>query len=482
MDAVSFFVKLRPSKSSRGSAVALLVAGAIFMENLDGTVILTAMPQMARSFHVQPLDLNIGVSAYLLALAALIPASGWVADRFGIRSVFAWAIIIFTSASILGGLCQNLTLFTVARVLQGVGGAMMVPVGRLAVLRTTEKHELIRAIATITWPGLAAPLLGPPLGGFLATYASWHWIFFLNVPLGIAALVAAMRLLPEESEQTSRPFDGLGFILTGTACFALVYGLEFLTRNETSRIAVGVTLLLTSAIWLVATFHAGRHPHPLLDLRALQVRSFAVTIWGGSFFRIAVSSIPFLLPLLFQVGFGMNAFQSGLLVLAVFAGNIAMKPMTTPILRRFPFRATMILTGSLNCVIIAACALLSPRTPVPLIIALLFASGLTRSMQYTALNTLAFADVPDKWMTGANTLFNMTQQLSMAMGIAFGAVALRIAGFLGPPVLAGSLPLSHFHTAFLIVGAIALVAVLDVIRLSPTAGDSVRLPKAVEPI
>ena len=473
------FVNLHPSKLSRGSAVALLVAGALFMENLDGTVILTAMPHMARSFHVQPLDLNIGVSAYLLALAALIPASGWVADRFGIRSVFGTAIVIFTVASILCGFCQNLTLFTLARILQGVGGAMMVPVGRLAVLRTTEKHELISAIATITWPGLAAPLLGPPLGGFIATYASWHWIFFLNAPLGIVALVFAMRLLPVESEHASRPFDGLGFILTGAACFALIYGLESLNRSGTSRITVGATLVLTAVIWLVATFHAGRHPHPMLDLRALRIRSYAVTIWGGSFFRIAVSSIPFLLPLLFQVGFGMNAFKSGLLVLAVFAGNIVMKPMTTPILRRFPFRTTMVVTGSLNCIIIALCALLSPKTPVPVILALLFASGLTRSMQYTALNTLAFADVPDKLMTGANTLFNMTQQLSMAMGIAFGAVALRISGLFGPAEPAGTLSLAHFHTAFLIVGAIALVAVLDVLRLAPSSGDSVRQPKPI---
>ena len=472
------FVNLRPSKLSRGSAVAFLVAGAIFMENLDGTVILTALPQMAKSFHAQPLDLNIGVSAYLLTLAALIPASGWVADKFGIRSVFASAIVIFTAASILCGFCQTLTQFTLARILQGAGGALMVPVGRLAVLRTTEKHELISAIATITWPGLAAPVLGPPLGGFLSTYASWHWIFFLNVPLGIVALVFALRLLPVGREQARRPFDGMGFILTGTACFALIYGLELLSRDQTSRIIVGATLMFAGVLWLVATFHARRHPHPLLDLRALQIRSYAVTIWGGSFFRMAISSIPFLLPLLFQIGFGLNAFTSGLLVLAVFAGNIVMKPLTTPILRRFPFRTTLLVNGCVNAIIILACALLKPTTPIPAIVALLFASGLTRSMQYSALNTLAFADVPEVWMSGANTLFNMTQQLSMAMGIALGAVALRIAGIFGPPSASGTLPLAYFHTAFLIVGAIALIAVLDVTRLESTAGDSVRQPKS----
>ncbi len=470
----------RPRSMSRGTAVALLVAGAMFMENLDGTVILTALPEMARSFQVQPLDLNIGVSAYLLTLAAMIPVSGWVADRFGIRRVFATAIAIFTLASILCGVCQTLPTFTAARILQGLGGAMMVPVGRLAVLRTTEKHELINAIATITWPGLAAPVLGPPLGGFIATYFSWHWIFYLNVPLGVAALVVALRLLPSGGEERGKPFDGLGFILTGAACFALIYGLELMSREQTSRKTIGMTLLIAAAMWLVATLHARRHPHPMMDLRALSIRSYRLTIWGGSFFRMATSSIPFLLPLLFQLGFGLNAFSSGLLVLAVFAGNIAMKPLTTPILRRFTFRSVLLVNGTVNSMIIFGCAFLGPTTPVPVIVMLLFASGLTRSMQYSALNTLAFADVPENWMSGANTLFNMTQQLSMAIGIALGAVSLRIAGLWGPLAAYGTIPMAHFHAAFLMVGAVAVVVVLDTLGLDHTAGDTVRRPRLIE--
>ena len=471
---------LNQGSMARGTAVALLVAGAIFMENLDGTVILTALPQMAKSFQVQPLDLNIGVSAYLLTLAALIPVSGWIADRLGIRTVFAAAIVVFTVASILCGLCQTLPMFTLARILQGFGGAMMVPVGRLAVLRTTEKHELINAIATITWPGLAAPLLGPPLGGFIATYFSWHWIFYLNVPLGVAALLFALRLLPTGGEERRKPFDGIGFILTGTGCFALIYGLELMSREQTSRRAIGLTLLLIASIWFVATLHAKRHAHPMMDLRALAIRSYRVTIRGGSFFRMATSSIPFLLPLLFQIGFGLNAFMSGLLVLAVFAGNIAMKPLTTPILRRFPFRSVLVVNGTANALIIFACALLGPKTPVSAIVALLFASGLTRSMQYSALNTLAFADVPATWMSSANTFFNMTQQLSMAMGIALGAVALRIAGLWGPRAASGAIPMENFHRAFLMVGAVAVLVVLDSLSLDRTAGDSVRRLRSIE--
>jgi MFS family permease len=459
---------------SRGSAVALLVAGAYFMENLDGTIIVTALPQMARSFHVFALDLNIGVSAYLLTLAALIPASGWMADRCGLRTVFAGAIVVFTAASMLCGLCQSLTAFTLARILQGMGGAMMVPVGRLAVLRTTEKHELINAIATITWPGLAAPLLGPPLGGFIATYASWHWIFFLNVPLGLAALVAALRLLPRGRE-AQRPFDGIGFVLTGAACFALVYGLELVSRDQASRGTVAAVLLGTAAVWGSAWIHARRVAHPLMDLRAMVIRSYAVTIRGGACYRMAIASIPFLMPLLFQIGFGLNGFIAGTLVLAVFAGNLVMKPMTTPILRRFSFRATLLVNGGLNAGLIFACALLGPATPVPFIVALLFASGMTRSMQFTALNTLAFAEVPEGWMSGANTVFNMVQQLFNAMGIALGAVALRIAGLLGPAVAPGAIPLGHFRTAFVLIGAISLLGTLDVLGLDSAAGNNVRL-------
>ena len=458
---------------SRGTAITLLVAGALFMENLDGTVVVTALPQMAASFGVHPLDLNIGVSAYILTLAVLIPASGWVADRFGARPVFAAAIIVFTAASVWCGLCHSLAAFTLARVLQGVGGAMMVPVGRLAVLRTTPKHQLISAIATITWPGLAAPILGPPVGGFITTYASWHWIFFLNLPLGLVALGLALRLIPPGKAGAARSFDAIGFVLTGVTCLAFMVGLDQVSGEAASWRGAGPWLAAAVLAGGLAMAHARRHPHPLVDFSALAIRSFAVTIWGGSLFRMAISAIPFLLPLLFQVGFGLDPFASGLLVLAVFAGNLAMKPLTTPILRRFTFRATLLVNGLLTAAAIFACALLSPATPVPVIVAVLFVGGLTRSMHYSALNTLAFAEVPDDRMSGANTLFNAVQQMGMGMGIALGAVALRIAG-LAEPAAPGALPVASFHLAFVIVGVIALAALVDVVGLDRAAGAAVR--------
>ena len=457
-------------------ALPLLVAAAFFMENLYGTVIVTALPQMARSFGVQPVDMSIGVSAYVLTLAVLIPASGWIADRFGARRVFAAAIVLFTLASMLCGLSGNLLAFTAARVLQGAAGAMMVPVGRLVVLRNTPKPQLMRAIATITWPGLAAPVLGPPLGGFITTHWSWHWIFFLNLPLGLIGLVAALRLIPAGKGEGGRPFDGIGFVFTSGACLALMSAVELLSHggHATAVVGCGVAAL---ALGVLAVRHARGHLHPLVDLWALRVPSFAVSVGGGTIFRMSIGAVPFLLPLMFQLGFGLDAFHAGLLVLAVFAGNLAMKPLTTGVLRRFNFRTVLLVNGLINALSIFACALLTPATPIPVIVALLFVGGMSRSMQFTALATLAFAEVPQPRMSGANTLFNTSQQMAIGMGIAVGALALRLAALaLGGETAPGALiPLAEFRIALGVVGVLALFAVVDVRRLARDAGDEVRL-------
>ncbi|MBK1665828.1 MFS transporter [Rhodospirillum rubrum] len=461
-----------PSRSAPTStALSYLVAGAFFMEALDGTVVITALPQMAASFGAAPVDLNIGVSAYILTVAILIPASGWAAERFGARTVFALAITLFTLASILCGLSQDLWSFVAARILQGVGGAMMVPVGRLVVLRDTQKSGLMRAIAIITWPGLVAPVLGPPIGGFLATHASWHWIFFLNVPLGILALILTLVLVPRGRRDSPGPFDGLGFILSGTACFCLIYGLDLISRGDVWT--SGALCLVGLLGGFLALRHSRHRERPLIDLWAMRQRSFAVTIFGGTLFRLTLSATPFLLALLFQLSFGMDAFASGLLVLAIFVGNLAMKLLTSPILRRFSFRATLLVNGGLNALTIFACALLDAGTPTAVILGLLFVSGLTRSLQFTALNTLAFADVPQERMTGANTLANVAQRMSGALGVACGAVALRLAGAIGEGA-ATPLELADFRFAFVLIGVISLLGLLDVIGLRRDAGDEVR--------
>jgi EmrB/QacA subfamily drug resistance transporter len=454
---------------ARPVPIALLVAGAFFMENLDGTVIGTALPAMARSFGVHPVDLNLGMSAYLLTLAVFIPVSGWVADRFGARSVFTAAIAVFTLSSLLCGLSTGLWAFTAARVLQGMGGAMMVPVGRLVVLRATEKPQLMRAIATITWPGLAAPVLGPPIGGFITDYATWHWIFFLNVPLGLLGLFLAVLLIPNTRSDQRRPFDGAGFALSGTACVALMLGLDLAGQQSTDWAAAGLLLAAGLAIGAIGIRHMRRHPHPLLGLAALRIQTFAVSTWGGSLFRISISMVPFLLPLMFQIGFGLSAFASGLLVLSVFAGNIAMKPGTTAILRRFGFRRVLLGNGLIGAAALAACGLLQPETPRALVVIVLFIGGLARSMQFTAIATLAFADVPQPQVSAANSLASVAQQLTMGMGIAAGALALHAAASIGGGS-AGHLTIGDFHIAFFLAALISLLALIDVIRLPANAG------------
>ena len=372
--------------------VALLVAGAFFMENLDGTVIATALPQMAQTFGVGPVDLNVGMTAYMLTLAVFIPVSGWVADRLGARTVFASAIGLFTLASILCGMSSGLWEFTAARILQGMGGALMVPVGRLVVLRTTEKKDLVRSIAYITWPGLAAPVIGPPVGGFITTYASWRWIFYLNVPLGIIGIALALAWI-KNAPGHSRRFDWLGFALAGSACTSIMYSLELLGQQNVRWATAGWFFGYGVVAGCAGVWHMRRTAHPLIQFDALKQRTFAVVIWGGSLFRLAISVSPFLLPLMFQIAFGLNAFRSGLLVLAMFAGNLFMKAATTPILRRFGFRRVLVVNGLVTAALIGSFTVLSPNTPTALVIVLLFAHGLSRSMQFTAISTMAFVDV-----------------------------------------------------------------------------------------
>lgn len=455
------------------SPAALLVAGAFFMEFLDGTVIATALPDMAKSFGVQAVDLNIGISAYLITLAVLIPASGWIADRFGARKVFAIALAIFTLASVFCGLSRTVDQFVAMRVLQGMGGALMVPVGRLAVLRTTPKHLLITAIATLTWPALVAPIIGPPLGGFITRYADWRWIFFINVPLGLVAIILALRIIPNIVEETRRPFDMPGFVATSVAMVSLVYAMELLgAAHPQSGLTFG--LLATGSLALLyALRHFQKTPWPMIRLDAMQVPTFRVTMYGGSLFRASISAVPFLLPLMFQVGFGMDAFRSGLLVLAVFVGNLTIKPATTPLIRWLGFRKLLLINGGLNVLSLLACAFLTPQTPVWLIMLILYLGGVFRSIQFTAVSTLAFSDVPSAQMSYANTLFSTATQLAVGLGITLGAIGIRIGEKVSEMTGLAAAPGMSFRLAFAAIALVCLVGMFDTLRLEKDAGSAV---------
>ncbi|HBS7440444.1 TPA: MFS transporter [Klebsiella pneumoniae] len=455
------------------SAPALLVAGAFFMEFLDGTVIATALPDMARDFGVTAVELNIGISAYLITLAVLIPASGWIADRFGARAIFTLALAIFTLASVFCGLSTEVHIFVAMRILQGVGGALMVPVGRLAVLRTTPKHQLIKAIATLTWPALVAPIIGPPLGGFITRYASWHWIFFINVPLGLAAIILSLRIIPDIRETERRSFDLSGFITTSVAMVSLVTAMERLGDRQPQIWPTLALAALGFGCLLYSIRHFRRAAAPMVRLDALQVPTFRVTMYGGSLFRASISAVPFLHPLLFQVGFGMDPFHSGLLVLAVFVGNLTIKPATTPLIRWLGFRRLLLINGALNVCSLLACALLTPQTPVWAIMLILYLGGVFRSIQFTGVSTLAFADVPAAQMSDANTLFSTASQLAVGLGITLGAIGIRLGEQVGDWLHLTELPGISFRLSFVFIALICLVGMIDSLHLAKTAGSSV---------
>lgn len=452
--------------------IASIVSCAFFMEAFDSTVIVTALPQMARSFGETSVRLSLGISVYMLTLAVFIPASGWVADRFGPRRVFCTAIALFTLSSMLCGASENLWQFVGARILQGIGGSMMSPVGRIMVLRMTEKSQLVRVMNFITVPGLIGPVLGPPLGGFLTTYASWRWIFYINVPMGIVGIAMAAILIRNIEPAARRPFDLAGFLLNGTAMASLMFGLDVVAGPGSNWRIGGAMIAGGLLLGALAGRHALRVEHPLVDVRALKVKTYAVVNSGGSMFRMSMAAPTFLLPLLFQIGLGMSAFTSGLLILAHAAGDLGIKSITTQTLRRFGFRTVLIGSAAAFATFVVLCAMFTPSTPAIVILVLLFVGGAVRSLQMTSLGSLQFSDIPPREITGASTLSGVNQQLMRSFGVALAAVVLNLSVALrgGTPGIA---TLSDFRVALLVTAAIALGSVLWYLPLERNVGDHV---------
>jgi EmrB/QacA subfamily drug resistance transporter len=452
--------------------LALLVAGAMFMEILDGTVIAPAAPHIAAALGVPAVAVNVAIPAYVLAVAVLIPVSGWLADRFGARRVFAAAIVVFTVASAGCAAAPSLPVLTATRVLQGFGGAMMVPVGRLAVLRSTAKTDLIRAIAYLTWPALVAPVVAPALGGLLSTYASWRWIFLVNVPLGLVALVLAGRLVPDVRSPVG-PLDRRGFVLVTAGVAALVLGLESVGSGHPDAVLTTAGLGIAAVALTAAVRYLLRASRPLVDLRILGVPTYRVTALGGSCYRGVITSIPFLLPLLFQLGFGWTAAQAGLAVIALFAGNVGIKPATTPLMRRFGIRPVMLGAIVAGAACLVGMAFLTGSTPLPVLLALLAASGVARSIGFTAYNSVAFADVPAERMTSANTLFSTLQELGAGLGVAVGALLVRLGAPVAEATGLGDGADQPFRVALVLLAVLLLVPLAEALRLPRTAGSVV---------
>ncbi len=455
-DTAAAAIEMLPAARARRTRItALIVACALFMQNLDSTVISTALPTMARAFGAQPTHMNVALTSYLLSLAVFIPASGWMADRFGARTVFRAAIAVFTLGSILCGRADTLTFLVIARIFQGFGGAMMVPVGRLLLLRTVAKSELVAAMAWLSIPALIGPVLGPPLGGFIVTYFSWPLIFDINIPIGILGIILVTLFVEDVREPTTTRFDFWGLVLSGTGLSSTVFGLETAGRGlvplPVTLAMVGLGVVCALLYWL----HARRHPNPLLDFTLLRIPTFLVAVVAGTLFRIGIGAIPFLLPLMLQVGFGRTPAQSGMITFASSAGAILMKPAAMTALRRFGFRDTLLLNAIVSAILLAAIAAFRPSWPAFALYAVLLTGGFFRSLQFTAYNALAYADIPRHRMSAATSLYSTIQQLSQVLGISTGAAVLQISMLSdGHPVPL----LNDFSIAFLAVACISLVS------------------------
>jgi EmrB/QacA subfamily drug resistance transporter len=464
----------------RRALIPLIVACALFMESLDSTIVATALPAIAATFGEHPLDLNLAITAYLLSLAVFIPLSGWMADRYGARTIFVAAMAVFSLGSAACGSADSLLELVAARVVQGIGGAMMVPVGRLAIVRALPKAELVSAMAFLTVPGLIGPVIGPPLGGFIVTFSSWRWIFYINVPVALLGIVLAARFIDNTREANQPKLDLRGFVLVAVALVGLMFG--FMTAGRgLLPISVAVALLAIGALSAVIYFlHARNTPHRIVDFSLLRLPTFRAALGGGFLLRSNAGAVPFLLPLLFQLGFGLSAFTSGLITFMTAVGAMAMKITAPPIIRSFGYRRVLIVNGVISSLFVFTYAMFTPATPYLLILGILLAGGFFRSLQFTSVNTIAYAEVAHTQTSQATTILAVERQLSQSLGIGIGALLLHLT-----VVWRGgdeTLTAADFAPAFVGIGVLALLQVLFFLPLSPQAGDEVRGRRSTAPL
>lgn len=460
-----------PARKPGFRTIALIIATAMFMEQLDITILATALPAMARDFGTSAANLSLAMTSYLLSLAIFIPASGRVADRFGALTVFRAAILVFMAGSALCSLAGSLSEIVAARLLQGVGGAMMMPVGRLILLRAVDKRHMVAATAWLLVPALIGPIIGPPLGGFIVTWADWRWIFYINIPIGLAGLVLS-SIYFENTREPAPPgsrFDLLGMILSGLALGSLFFGAELASRDGEGRIALGLVFIgvVFGAAYLR---HARRHPSPILDVSLMRIPTFRLSMIAGSLTRITQGAHPFLLPLMFQLSFGLNPAQSGSLVLATAVGAMTMKAFAPRLLRAFGFRTCLMANGVLCSLLYGICAFFDASWPHAAIFVVLVASGFSMSLQFTALNTVAYDEIAPARMSAATGFYTTFQQLMLSAGVCIAASVLHVGMALGgrdAPVL------GDFRAAFLVVTGLSLLSILWNARLAPDAGNEI---------
>jgi EmrB/QacA subfamily drug resistance transporter len=457
--------------------IPLIVASALFMENMDSTVIATSLPAIAADIGTSPLTLKLAITSYLLSLAVFIPASGWTADRFGARAVFSIAIGVFMIGSIGCALSQSVTHFVIARIIQGLGGAMMTPVGRLVLLRSIDKSSLVSAMAWMTVPALIGPVIGPPLGGFITTYFSWHWIFLINIPIGCLGIYLALRFIdPIRSEDPER-FDLLGLVLAGVGLAGIAFGLSVAGLNLLPWPIVAALVGIGTVSMILYVIHARRTASPVLDFSLMRLVTLRAAIIGGFLFRLGIGALPFLLPLLMQVGFGLSPFQSGMVTFGSAVGAMGMKTLAARIIRAFGFRNVMTINAVVSSVFLAACALFTVTTPLMLILIILVVGGFFRSLEFTAINTVAYAEVETAQMSRATTLVSVNQQLSISAGVAIGAFSVE-----STMLMRGMTELSaaDFAPAFLVVSVISAASAWFFWQMPDDAGHEISGRKVID--
>ncbi len=442
------------------------------MEQLDSTIVNTAVPSMAASLHVAPLSLKAVVSSYILSLAVCIPISGWMADHFGTRRVFGTAVAIFTFSSALCGLSLNVPMLVATRILQGMGAAMMMPVGRLAIIRTFPKSELLKAMNFVIIPALIGPLLGPTIGGLIVGWLPWRAIFFINVPVGLAALWLIHRHMPDYYGDRKWPLDVVGLIQFGTGTALLSWVLEVFGENHIDLTSAAILFLISVSLLGAYARHANRSIHPLLRLTLFRVRTFRVSVVGGFITRLGVGGLPFLLPLLYQVGFGFPAWQSGLLMMPAVAAAMGMKLISSPLLRLFGYRKVLIVNTLLMGITISMFSSIGSSTPIVLIVFLGLAQGFFNSLQFSSMNSMAYADIKDEDSSMASTIASSMQQMSISFGLACGS--LLAAWYLGTlPQSDQAAVTGALHHAFLTLGCLTIISSLSFWTLHDKDGESV---------
>jgi EmrB/QacA subfamily drug resistance transporter len=444
-----------PDEKPFSSLVPAIIGAANLMQTLSATVIANALPSMAVTLRVDPVQLNTTITVYLLALAVFLPVSGWAADRFGAKRVFLIAIALYAVSCAACGFATNLPELLLARAAEGAAGALMGPVGRLVLLRSTPKHDLVRAMSVLTMPALLGPVIGPPIGGFIVTYMSWRWIFFLNLPIAALGLFLVGRYINDIKEEDAGPLDWVGMILTGIGMAAVVYAFENLGRGHVPPLLVPGLMTGGLAMLGVYAWHARRTPHAILDLKLFKIPTFFASVVGGTFMRMGVGATPFLLAILLQVVFGLSALQAGLMTFASAAAALVMKTAAPPILSRFGFRNTLTVNAVIVGVSFMAYAVLTRTTPHWIIYMILLTGGFFRSLQFTALNGLAFAEIDQPQMSRASTMSTMGQRLAQSIGIGFAATLLR---FFQTQTHQAKLTVAAITPAFLIIGAVALIS------------------------